>query len=305
MKPSELLQRIQGRPLLLDGGLGTMLISMGLAPGQGPEAWNLEFPERVREVHRRYASAGSDVVHANTFGANPIKLAASGLEGRCRELNAIAVDLARSASQSVLVAGDIGPTGRFLPPMGDADEGALEEAFRSQAVALAEAGVDLLSIETMYDLREAIAAVRAAAATGLAVLCSMTFDLKKRGIFTIMGDRPGPSLAALRDAGATVVGFNCTVTSDTMVAMVDKLSADLQGLPLVMQPNAGQPRTTTEGIVYDALPDLFASDIATMVRAGVRVVGGCCGTDDGFIRAIRRSLDGMGDARSEEGPRDG
>lgn len=293
MNPSELLLRIRQRPLLLDGGLGTMLISMGLAPGQAPEAWNLEYPERVAEAHRRYASAGSDVVHANTFGANPVKLAASGLEGRCWQLNAVAVELARSASPSVLVAGDIGPTGRFLPPMGDADEGSLEEAFRTQAAALAAAGVDLISIETMYDLREALAAVRAAAATGLAVLCSMTFDQKKRGIFTIMGDRPGPSLTALHEAGATVVGFNCTVTSETMAAMVGKLSAELQGLPLVMQPNAGQPRTIADGIVYDAVPAAFASDIATMVASGVRVVGGCCGTDDGFIRTIRSALDAM------------
>jgi len=151
----------------------------------------------------------------------------------------------------------------------------------------------------MYDLREALAAVRAAAATGLAVLCSMTFDLKKRGIFTIMGDRPGPSLTALHDAGATVVGFNCTVASEAMATMLDHLSAELAGLPLVMQPNAGQPRTTAEGIVYDALPEAFASDIERLVRAGARVVGGCCGTDDAFIGAIRRSLD-----RAAHGPRD-
>ncbi len=284
MKPSELLLILQDRPVLLDGGLGTMLIGMGLAPGQGPEAWNLEFPERVREVHRRYAEAGSDVIHSNTFGANPLKLAASGLQDRCKELNSIAVEIARSVSPTVLVAGDMGPTGKFLPPMGDADQDALEEAFRSQAAVLAEAGVDLISIETMYDLREAIAAVRAAAATGLAVLCSMTFDRKKRGIFTIMGDRPGPSLKALHQAGATVVGFNCTVTSETMVEMVADVAPELEGVPLVMQPNAGQPRTTCDGIVYDALPDLFARDLLQMVRTGVRVIGGCCGTNDDFIR---------------------
>lgn len=292
MTPSELTQRVRDRVLLLDGGLGTYFIAMGLEQGRGPESWNLEHPERVKEVHQRYVDAGSDIIHANTFGGSPLKLASSGLAGKCSEINLAAVDLARQAAgASVLVAGDVGPTGLFLPPMGEATEGQLEDALREQVQALARSGVDLISIETMYDLREALAAVRAARESGLAVLCSMTFEVRPRGVFTIMGNRLGPSLQALHEAGATAVGFNCTVTSDTMVPMVEQAHAQLPHVPLVAQPNAGQPIPTSSGVRYDADPGRFAADIDKMIRAGARLVGGCCGTDDTFIRAIRKVID--------------
>ncbi|MBI5538352.1 MAG: homocysteine S-methyltransferase family protein [Deltaproteobacteria bacterium] len=294
MTPTELTQRLRDRVLLLDGGLGSYFIAMGLEQGRAPEAWNLEHPEQVIEVHRRYVDAGSDIIQTNSFGASPPKLAASGLEGRCAELNLAAVELARKAAgASALVAGNIGPTGRFLAPMGDATEEQLEEALREQASALARAGVDLISIETMYDLREALAAVRAARDTGLAVLCSMTFELRPRGVFTIMGNRLVPSLQALRDAGATAAGLNCTVTSDAMLTMVEQTREQASLAPVVAQPNAGQPIATPSGIKYDADPDRFAADIGRMLRAGARVVGGCCGTDDAFIRATRRAIDTM------------
>jgi 5-methyltetrahydrofolate--homocysteine methyltransferase len=294
MTPAELLGRLQTKPLLLDGGLGTMLISMGLSMGRAPEAWNLEYPDRVTLAHRRYVQAGSEIIHANTFGATPPKLAASGLQGRCVEINSRAVGLARAAAgPSALVAGDLGPTGLLLPPMGDGTEQQMEEAFGEQAQALASAGVDLLSLETLYDLREASAAVRAARETRLAMLCSMTFEVRRRGTFTIMGDRLVDSLRALHEQGATVVGFNCTVTSEVMIGMVKEASERLGATPLVAQPNAGQPRAAPSGIHYDASPEPFAADLVQMIRGGARVVGGCCGTDDRFIRAARGAIDAL------------
>jgi 5-methyltetrahydrofolate--homocysteine methyltransferase len=263
---------------------------MGLEQGRAPEHWNLEHPDRVTEAHRLYVEAGCDLVHTNTFGASPPKLAAAKLEGQCAKINRIAVRLAREAAGTrALVAGDIGPTGLSLPPMGDASEAQLEAAFVEQTAAQAEGGADLLSIETMFDLREALCAVRAAVAAGLPVLASMTFEARPRGFFTIMGDPLEASLRALSEAGAHVVGFNCSVTSDVMVGMVERACGALS-VPVVAQPNAGQPRATQAGVVYDADPERFADDLARMVQAGARLVGGCCGTNPEFMRRARAAL---------------
>ncbi len=294
MTPADLLARLADTPLLLDGGLGTMLIAMGLASGQAPERWVLEHPARIVEAHHRYVRAGSNLIHTATFGATPIRLAAVGLEGKCAAVNARAVALARAvAGRGVLVAGDIGPTGIYLPPRGDAREEDLFESYAEQVHALQSAGVDLLSIETMYDLREARAALCAAQASGLAVVCSMTFDVTPHGIASFVGDTLDASLASLHEHGATVVGFNCTVTCDSMLTMVEQACSALVGVPIVAQPNAGQPVTTNGRMHYNADPEAFGRALARMVALGARMVGGCCGTDDTFIRAARRSLDAL------------
>ncbi len=278
--------------LLCDGGLGSALIARGLAQGSAPETWNLSRPDDVVAVHRAYVDAGSMLIHANSFGASPPRLALeAALAGRCAEVNQRAVELARQAAgDRALVAGDIGPTGLLLPPMGENTEGDVFAAIAEQARALAEAGADLLSIETMYDLREATAAVRAAARTGLPVMASMTFDRKRRGYFSVMGDRVGPSLAALEAAGAAAVGFNCTLSHADMVALVQEAVA-ATALPVIAQPNAGQPRVTPAGVVYDTTRAAFAHDVAAMAAAGARVIGGCCGTTPEFIRSARALLD--------------
>ena len=287
------LARSPAEPVLLDGGLGTELIAMGLEQGRAPEWWVIEHPERIEGVHRAYVEAGSDVIHSCTFGASPSKLASVGLEGRCDEVNRLAVELARrAAGETALVAGDVGPTGKLYPPMGDADTESLLAAFRAQVAALSAAGADLISIETMFDLREALAAVQAARESGLPVLASMTFEAKKRGVFTIVGDRLVPALAALAEAGADAVGLNCSVSSTEMIPMVQEATAGLEH-PLVAQPNAGQPRVTPEGVTYDARPEPFAMDLMEMVRAGARIIGGCCGSDPEFIRAARLALDAL------------
>jgi len=280
-----------GDVLLLDGGLGTELIDLGLEQGQAPEWWVLDQPDRVEMVHRRYVEAGSDIVHTCTFGGSPLKLATIGLEGRCADVNRTAAEIARrAAGDSALVAGDIGPSGKMFAPMGDATADDLEQAFREQVAALVEGGVDLLAIETMFDLREARAAVKAARGSGLPVLASMTFEAKKRGAFTIVGDQLVPSLKTLAEAGADAVGLNCSVGSDQMVSMVREAAAAVER-PLVAQPNAGQPRVTPDGVTYDAKPEAFVADLIEMVGAGARIVGGCCGSDPNFIRAARSALD--------------
>ncbi len=284
------------RPLLLDGGMGSLLMTAGLERGHAPEWWNLEQPERVEGAHRGYVQAGSEIVETNTFGGSPPKLRSAGLADRCREVNARAVEIARRAARgSVLVAGDVGPTGLMLPPVGGASVEEMREAFDEQAAARAGAGADLISVETMYDLREALAAVEAARKTGLAVLASMTFEQRKRGYFTIMGDQLDRSLAALADAGADAVGFNCSVTAQVMVGMVSQAVGSL-AVPIVAQPNAGDPQVTPEGTVYRETPGAFADGLVAMVRAGARLVGGCCGTTPEFILHARVALDAVDDA---------
>ena len=294
MDPDVFLARLKEGPLLLDGGLGTLFIAAGLEAGRDPAWWNLERPGLVEAAHRLYAEAGSRLVHTNTLGGTPPKLEGSGLAGKCHEVNTKAVEIARSAVGSgVLVAGDVGPTGLLRPPMGQASTEEFRRAFEPQVRALAEAGADLLSIETMYDLHEALAAVAAALTTGLPVLASMTFEKRKRGFFTIIGDPLVPSLAALADAGAHAVGFNCSVTSTVMVEMVLEAIPTARA-PLIAQPNAGQPRVEAGTATYDASPEEFAKDIEAMARAGARLLGGCCGTTPEFIREAGRRLEAAG-----------
>jgi methionine synthase I (cobalamin-dependent) len=286
-----------GPVLLLDGGLGSSLIERGLTAGMAPDAWNLERPGDVAAVHRSFVEAGSEAIHANTFGGNRIRLARAGLAGRLVEVNAAAVALARGAG-AAFVIGDLGPTGEYLPPVGAGNPEAWAAAFLEQAKTLVDAGVDGIHLETMSDLREAqigLAAVRALS-VDLPVLASLTVERKKRGFFTVMGDPLVPALQALRGAGADVVGANCTLGSADFRALAEEaLSA---GLPVVLQPNAGQPEVEAGRVVYRQTPEAFADDMAAVlalpVDGGGRIaaVGGCCGCDARFVAALCRRISG-------------
>jgi 5-methyltetrahydrofolate--homocysteine methyltransferase len=281
----------EARPLLLDGGLGTQLIAAGLEAGQPPEAWVLEHPERLLAVHRAYVEAGAELIHSCTFGANRLRLRPFGLEGRIEDINREAVALARQAGARWVV-GDIGPVGEYLPPVGHGDPEAWRAAFEEQGALLAGLEIDGFHVETMSDLREArlaLAALRAVAPE-LPVMVSMTFERKRRGFFTVMGDPLAPALRALLDDGAAAVGANCSITSPDMRALATEALEVVSG-PVVLQPNAGQPRVTAQGVVYDQDPADFVRDVAAMARAGVRVVGGCCGSDPEFIAGLRAALD--------------
>lgn len=289
---SGLLERLQGGPcVLLDGGLGSELIARGLPPGEPPDRWTLTRPGEVAAVHRAYAEAGSEAIHANTFGANRARLARYGLDGRLEELNHAAVRLARQGGATYVIA-DIGPTGEHLPPVGRGDPGAWRRDFAEQARILADAGVDAIHIETMTDVREALIALAALreAAPAIPILASLTFDRKKRGFFTLMGDPAAASLMRLREAGAVVVGANCSITSRDMRDLAEDLHGAVNA-PLVFQPNAGMPERTAGGIRYAQAPEEFAEDLAPLLsRAHVAALGGCCGTDPRFIAALRGKM---------------
>jgi len=281
-----------GPPLILDGGMGSALLARGLTRGMPPEAWNLERGDLVTDIHRAFVDAGSEAVQTNTFGGSPIRLGAYGLAEQCEEINATAVALARAAGPRFVV-GDIGPTGEYLPPVGKGDGESWRTSFMRQAAALVRAGVDAIHVETMSDLREAriaLASIRSVA-PGVPIMVSMTFEGKRRGFFTIMGNPLVASLEALAAAGADAVGANCSITSGDMRALADEALSGSR-MPLVIQPNAGQPITGGDGSIrYGQDPDAFAADMAAIASRGVRVIGGCCGTDARFIAALARRVE--------------
>jgi 5-methyltetrahydrofolate--homocysteine methyltransferase len=283
-----ILDLLKQRTVLLDGAMGTELMKAGLGQGECLDAWNIDRPEAVQDIQRRYFEAGSDAVVTNTFGANPIKLAAFGLQDRCREFNLAAVRLVQEVRpEGRFIGGDIGPTGKFLKPMGEFEESQFEEAFLAQASALAEAGVDFFIIETMYDLREALCAVRACLkASPLPVFASLTFNRTPRGFFTIMGDSPAKGLKAMEQAGAVAVGANCTLDSEAMADLV-KIMRPETSLPLIAQPNAGQPEIGAgREATYSQDPENYVRHLVRSIEYGAQVVGGCCGTDPDIIRRL-------------------
>ena len=290
MTREELESRLAGGTLLFDGAMGSMLISRGLLPGERTEEWNLRHPEVVAQVHREYREAGAQVLTTNTFGVSRAKLARKG-ERELRDMIVSAVTLAReNACEDVLVAGDIGPSGKSLPPVGNATEKELRECFYQLASLLAEAGVDFLLIETMYDLREALLALEEAQkAATLPVVVTLTFERRPRGYFTAMGDAPERSACALEQAGAFAVGANCTLSPEEMVGLVPPFRASTS-LPLLFQPNAGRPQIQGDRITYPCGPAQFAVACLEMVRRGAAMVGGCCGTTPAHIRKLREGL---------------
>jgi 5-methyltetrahydrofolate--homocysteine methyltransferase len=293
----DLLAELRTRTLVFDGAMGTQLIAAGYRPVESPESWNVSDPEVVVGIHRAYLAAGADIIETNSFGGSRSKLSAYHAGERVAELNMAGARLARAVRDEVapgkLVAGDIGPSGRMTPPMGDATPDELRDVFAEQAEALVAGGVDLISMTTFFDLQEARAAVLGARAMAgsLPVLASMEFKPSPRGFHTMMGVTPAQAAAALLDAGADVVGANCEITAEEMPALVAELRAATDA-PLVIQPNAGQPQLVEGHTVYGETPERFASFMPAIVAAGANIVGGCCGTTPEFIVALVAALRG-------------
>jgi 5-methyltetrahydrofolate--homocysteine methyltransferase len=291
----DLFALIAERPLLLDGGMGRALMERGFAAGECPEEWNVSHPAEVEDIHRSFFAAGSDIVNTNTFGGTAMRLEAHGLSARAVELNEAGARLAVGVRDREFpgrwVAGDIGPCGQMVKPMGNAEPDALRATFAEQARALVGAGVDLLNIETMFDLTEATIAVEEAvgAAAGRPVLASMAFKPAARGFRTMMGVSPEAAVKALKGAGADLVGCNCEISADPMADLVPIL-AELAGGVTYAQPNAGQPRLEAGETVYAETPEHFAAVVATYPALGAGIVGGCCGTPPASIAALAAAL---------------
>jgi len=284
----KILERVQRELMLLDGAMGTELMKRGLPPGRSPELWNVEKPDWIQEIHRSYYQAGADAVITNSFGGNPIKLDAHGLIDRCNELNKQAALLAVAVRPEMrFVGGSMGPTGQFLEPQGTYTENDFENAYALQAAALSSGGVDFILVETQYDLREALCALRGARRScDLPVFVTMTFNLTPRGFFTIMGNNVKACFAALGNAGAQVLGANCTLDSREM-ADLTRIMRQVTDSLILVQANAGQPELTPEGDVsYAQGVEDYVRYIPEMIAAGANIIGGCCGTDAEYIRRM-------------------
>ena len=283
-----ILELIRKRRVLLDGGFGTELIQRGFPQGACPETWNVERPEVVREIHKNYFDAGSDAVLTNSFGGSAIKLASHGQDKRCYELNKAAAAIANKVKpKGGFVGGSIGPTGKFLKPQGEFTETEFEEAFAEQARGLADGKADFLLIETQYDLREALCALRAARkVAAIPVFVTMTFNRVPRGFFTLMGNSVAQCLQEFEKEGVPAVGANCTLDSSDMADLVKAMREKTQ-LPLIAQANAGKPSLSSGGEVsYSQGLEDYLRHIPKIIENGANIVGGCCGTNPDYIRRM-------------------
>jgi 5-methyltetrahydrofolate--homocysteine methyltransferase len=281
----------QGEVLIADGATGTNLHAMGLKAGIPPEDLVMEQPEKLFELANRFVAAGSDIILTCTFGGTSLRLNDSKYAGQVAEVNRRAAGIARQAASKradVLVGGSIGPTGLLMKPYGPLEPGQAREAYEEQARALAEGGVDLLVIETMFAMEEADAAYDAArAVTKLPVVVSFSYD---RGVRTMMGVKPADVIRHFIDKGADMVGANCGTSLENMEKVIQEYQATLPAVPLWIKPNAGLPRMV-EGIsTYDVTPEMMAEAAKKFAGMGAKVLGGCCGNTPEHVAAIAHAI---------------
>ncbi len=283
----------EGGPVLADGAMGTMLFEAGLQFGDPPEVWNLAHPDVVRGIHRGYLDAGARILLTNTFGGNRFRLGLSGHEDRVDELNRTAAILLRAevdaAGGTALVAGDIGPSGLIMAPLGTLEHDEAVAGFAEQAASLAAGGVDCIWIETMSDLSEITAAIEGvrAADPGLPIIATMTFDTRGH---TMMGVSPERAAAALAELGVQAFGGNCGNGPDELTPVIAKMHAAQPDARLVAKSNTGMPELVDGRAVYLAKPAIMARCAREMRAAGATIIGACCGSTPAHLRAMADAL---------------
>jgi len=292
-----LLEAMKTRVLLGDGAMGTQLQGAGLEPGHCGEAWNLDQPDRVLGIQRRYAEAGSDVLLTNTFGASRIMLNRHGEGDRTVDINRASVAIARKAlGGRGYVLGDIGPFGGLMEPYGDVARAEVERAFREQARALVDGGVDGIIIETQTAFEELEVAISAAREAGARVIvASIAFDrmADEDDVRTMMGISPEQAAEFMVAHGCDIAGLNCGTGVDVVMAasIVRRYRATCD-LPVMAQPNAGAPVLEDMKVVYKQSPEQMGAALTELLAAGPRIVGGCCGSTPAHIRRFREIMDG-------------
>jgi len=285
------MQAVKERVLVLDGAMGTMLQERGLKVGQSPEELNLTAPEIVAGVHQAYLDAGADIIVTNTFGGTSAKLEHYGLGDRVAEINAKAVQLAREvAGESAYVAGSIGPTGRFVEPVGDMSFDEAAGMFKEQAKALIDAGCDLITLETFLDIKEIRAAVIAIRELSqeIPVIAMLTFEEKGR---SVLGSPPEAAAITLEAVGASMIGSNCGLGVDGIYEILQGMRK-VTALPLICQANAGLPILKDGQTIFPGTPQEMTAYHDRLIELGVRVIGGCCGTTPAHIGAMKEALAG-------------
>ncbi len=275
--------------LLLDGATGTELAKRGL---MGKSDANLTSPDVILDVQRQYVNCGCDAITANTFMFNKIYIETHNEEVPVREMNIAGVEIARKAiGPDKYVLGNLSSTGQLLEPYGTYKESQFYDAFNEQVGYLDEAGVDAFLIETIFDLREAICALKACKENySIPTIVTMTYKTEQQGGRTMMGDSAEQCAKSLTDNGADAIGLNCGSLSPSQAAQVIAELRKATSLPLLAQPNAGTPRLEGEETIFDMPPQLFVKGIQECIDAGATLVGGCCGTTPEHIRAVGKML---------------
>jgi methionine synthase I (cobalamin-dependent) len=276
-------------PVVSDGGWGTEFQKLGLAPGECPDCWNLDHPDRVERVARSYVEAGSRVVLTNTFGANRVVLDRQGLAEKLVEINRAGAALSRKAAgDRAVVFASVGPTGKMVSA-GEIEEADLQKIFAEQMVALAAGGAQGFVIETFAEVAEARCALAAGKATGLPCVVSMVYDSGKGHDRTMMGTTPEQAAAELDEAGADVIGANCGQGIEGYIPICERLRAATKR-PIWIKANAGLPEMVEGKAIYRVAPEDFAKHALKVRAAGASFIGGCCGTSPAFIQALAAAI---------------
>jgi 5-methyltetrahydrofolate--homocysteine methyltransferase len=298
MTMKKLLQEaILERPLLCDGAMGTQLMLAGLEQGNCGEAWNLTQPERVLGIQKRYVEAGSDCLLTNTFGGSRIMLTRHGEGDHVVAINKAGVEIARRAfgDRDGYVIGDMGPFGGLMEPYGDFTEAQVRSAFEEQAGALVKGGADAIIIETQTSLEELGIGIESAQKAGArCIIGSMAYDVTLDGstFRTMMGVEPEQAADFMEKRGAHIVALNCGTRMDMQRALTAvQRYKSVTRLPVMVQPNAGQPKLVQMKVVYDETPDQMVKDLLPILKAGANIVGACCGSTPDHIRAFRKTMD--------------
>src|SRR3954467_8216901 len=288
----DLLSRLKITPLLCDGAMGTYLYAKGIFINRCYDELNLSQPDLIRNIHQEYCAAGVEVIETNTFGANSFRLARHGLADKVREINLAGAQLAKEAlrkkGEMPIVAGSIGPIGVRIEPLGKTSLQEAHDSFFEQAKALAEGGVDVFMLETfgyLEEIHQAILACRAAA-PNIPIVACVTIDEDGN---CLDGSTPETFGAKLDEWPADVIGCNCSVGPVAMLEAIERLR-EVTDKPIATQPNAGMPRSIEGRNIYLCSPEYMASYARKFVKAGVQVVGGCCGTTPDHVRAMAGSL---------------
>ncbi|MFW2334668.1 betaine--homocysteine S-methyltransferase [Ilumatobacter sp.] len=281
-----------GHPLLADGATGTNFMGMGLGPGEPPELWNVDAPDKVRSLHQQFVDAGADIILTNTFGCNRYRLALHDAEDRAAEIARhaaeIAGEVAARADRAVVVAGSIGPTGELIEPLGSMTEAEAQAAFAEEVAGLKAGGADVAWIETKSAAQEMRAAARAAIEAGMPYTVTASFDTAGR---TMMGLRP-PELVdvfAELPVPPLAIGANCGVGASDLLVAIQQMRRD--GLTLIAKSNCGIPQFKGAEIEYTGNPELMGEYSTLAIDSGARIVGGCCGTSPAHLAEMRRKID--------------
>ena len=288
--------RIQsGEVLAADGAMGSLLMATAgdLIKGSCPEAVNLSRPEILEKVAKLYLDAGADIIQTNTFGGSPLKLSDYKMDEKTEEINRTAVQSVRKViGKEAYLSASVGPSGKLLKPLGPVSENEMFDNFHRQAKVLINHEVDVICVETMTDIKEAILAVKAIRdiSKTIPVMSTMTYNPSPRGFFTVMGVTVEKAAAEAAAAGANVVGSNCGNGIENMVLIAREYRKHSK-LPLMIQANAGLPELKDDKPFYPETPEFMASKVKDLVDAGVMIVGGCCGTTPDHIRAFRQAID--------------